>query len=278
MTAPMLLVLDYPGRRSEARVSDLCLEEAGYDVRHLMRTPLPRSGSSAEYAADVLATTDVPATDVPATGDPATGDPARPYAVLAYCMAAPLALDVAVRTGCAKVLLFDGEPSTPVAVAAEYRNLLRTIGADSDALPSWWERGLLDERSDRFLQLCREHLADTVRRAMGGEFGAASDDAEAMAEMAEAMAPLLDGFLDWMAYLVAAYRTDDPSWDGAVVNILSRDQPPVPSWPGAAATRSVRTGAPRDDLLADPTTRRLALEALAEPSRAGRGTCDRGAR
>ncbi|BCB89233.1 hypothetical protein Psuf_065460 [Phytohabitans suffuscus] len=32
----LLLALDYPGRREEARISDLALEADGFDVRYLL--------------------------------------------------------------------------------------------------------------------------------------------------------------------------------------------------------------------------------------------------
>jgi hypothetical protein len=243
MTAPLLLVLDYPGRRPEARVSDLRLDEAGYDLRDLMRPPLPRSASAAEYAVQALTVAGEP---IPAV-----------HAVLGYCMAAPLGQEVAARTGCPRLLLFDGEPSTPQAIGTEYRGLLESVSAASPALPSWWGTDVLDERSDTFLQRSERHLTEVVRESLAtDEASWGEDDGD------DALAPLIGGFLDWLAYLVAAYRTDYPAWNGRVVNFLSRDQPAVPNWPGARATRSIRAGEPREDLLASTTTRRLVLEAL----------------
>ncbi|MFF3616778.1 hypothetical protein [Streptomyces sp. NPDC002580] len=256
MTAPVLLVFDYPGRRPEARVSDLRLENDGYDVRQLMCPPLPREASAAAYAEHALATAGVPAVAV--------------HAVLAYCMAAPLAQEAAAITGCPRLLLFDGEPSTPKAVETEYRGLLTSVGAPS-ALPPWWSGELIEERSDAFLTYSERHLTESVRRSLVDQEDpdSAGDD--------EAFAPLVGSFLDWLAYLVAAHRTDHPAWGGTVVNVLSRQQPEVLAWPGARTTRSVRVDTAREDLLTGTITRRLVLEALDTPRRDGHGISEEGA-
>ncbi|MEV7124413.1 hypothetical protein [Streptomyces sp. NPDC093260] len=246
MSAPVVLVFDYPGRRPEARVSDLRLTDAGYDVRQLMAPPLPRATSATAYARQAL--------------DTVAGSVGEVHAVLGYCMAAPLAQEAAVLTGCARVLLFDGEPSTPHAVEAEYRKLLVSVGAPA-TLPSWWDTELLRTPSKRFLGHAEHQLTQAVRRSLA-EQGEDGDDGD------EALAPLVGGFLDWLAYLVAAYRTDHPAWDGSVVNFLSRKQPEIPAWPGARGTRSVRVDTARADLLTDATTRRHVLETLRAPQRA----------
>ncbi|MEV5317702.1 hypothetical protein AB0K92_08550 [Streptomyces sp. NPDC052687] len=247
MSAPVLLVFDYPGRRPEARVSDLRLADAGYDVRQLMTPPLPRAASAAAYARQAL--------------DAAARSLGEVHAVLGYCMAAPLAQEAAVLTGCPRVLLFDGEPSTPQAVEVEYRKLLISVGA-SAALPSWWDSALLREPSQRFLGHAERHLTQTIRRSMAEQAEPGEDGEE---DGDEELAPLVDGFLDWLAYLVAAYRTGHPAWGGSVVNFLSRQQPEISAWPGARSTRSVRVDTAREDLLTDATTRRHVLETLSGP-------------
>ncbi|MEU5307916.1 hypothetical protein [Streptomyces sp. NPDC021562] len=257
MSAPVLLVFDYPGRRPEARVSDLRLADAGYDVRQLMTPPLPWAASAAQYAHQALDTAAVPAGEV--------------HAVLGYCMAAPLAQEAAARIGCPRVLLFDGELSTPDAVAVEYCKLLTSVGAAA-TLPPWWDTALLQERSDRFLGHAEQHLTEEIRRSLAeqAEPGEGEDDGD------DALAPLVGSFLDWLAYLVAAYRTDHPAWDSTVVNFLSRQQHEIPAWPGARGTRSVRIDTARDDLLASTTTRRHVLETLRD-SRHGHAHPEEGA-
>ncbi|MER7759596.1 hypothetical protein [Streptomyces sp. NPDC097619] len=250
MTKPVLLVFDYPGPRREARLADLALQEAGYEVRSLMVPPLPREPSAAAYAGRALE-----------VGGPLTG-PVR--AVLGYCMAAPLAQEAAARTGAPLLLLFDGEPATPAAVEREYRGLLGSVGAPP-ALPAWWTGGLVAERSGAFLEHAGRHLTEEIREALAAQEDPDFEEEDA----AEALAPLVGSFLDWMAYLVAAHRTDHPSWPGTAVNFLSRSQPEIHSWPGAATTRSVRLDVPREELPAAAPTRSLVLEALETHRRDG---------
>lgn len=247
MTEPVLLVLDYPGRRPEARVSDLRLEEAGYDVRYLMQPPLPRGASVAEYTAEALATAG-PAKDAA-------------HAVLAYCGASALGQEVALRIGCPRLLIFNGELCTPQVVGTEYRALLESVTGEPVALPAWWDTDLLAEHSHDFLQRCEAHLREHVRRSLAEQAGGELDEQD-LQDAEEALGPLLDGFLDWLAYLAASHRTDYPDFDAEVISFLSQDQPAVEPWPGARATETVRIATTRDDLLADPATRRLVLSAL----------------
>ncbi|MET8022329.1 hypothetical protein, partial [Streptomyces decoyicus] len=109
-----VLVLDYPGRRVEARIEELGLEEHGYDVRYLLSQPLPRHHLAADYAEALLATHPVL-------------DDVR--AVLAFCMAAPLAQEVAARISCPLLVFFDGEPSSPEAIRCEFRQIQRSLAA-----------------------------------------------------------------------------------------------------------------------------------------------------
>ncbi|GAA1983346.1 hypothetical protein [Catenulispora subtropica] len=250
MSDPVLLVLDYPGRRPEARVSDLGLEDAGYDVRYLMQPPLPCGPSAVEYTAEALA----------AAGPQQGGA----HAVLAYCGASALGQEVALRVGCPRLLLFNGELCTPQVVGTEYRLLLESVAGEPVGLPSWWHTDLLADRSDDFLKRCEAHLIEQVRRSIADAADGEPDDQDLL-DAEDAMAPLLDGFLDWLAYLAASHRTDHPAFDADVVSFLSRDQPAVEPWPGARTTVSVRIDTTRDDLLADPATRRLVLDTLAAP-------------
>ena len=245
MTDPILLVLDYPGRRPEARVSDLRLEDAGYDVRYLLQPPLPRGSSVTEYTTEALTA--------------AGPRPDQALAVLTYCGAAALGQEVALRVGCPRLLVFNGELCTPQVVGTEYRALLESVAGEPVGLPSWWHVDLLAERSDDFLKRCEAHLVEQVRRSLAG----VADDEQELRDAEDAMAPLLDGFLDWLAYLAASHRSDYPDFDAQVISFLSGDQPAVEPWPGARTTESVRIGTTRDDLLADPATRRPVLATLA---------------
>jgi hypothetical protein len=81
----LVLAVDFPGRREEARVADLDLEAAGFEVRYLLEESLSQASDARGYAADLLA--------VAGLGG------RRPEAVLAYCMAAPLAQEVGGTAG-----------------------------------------------------------------------------------------------------------------------------------------------------------------------------------
>ncbi|GAA2048399.1 hypothetical protein GCM10009839_62450 [Catenulispora yoronensis] len=246
----MLLVLDYPGRRPEARISDLRLEESGYDVRYLMQPPLPREPSTAGYVAEFLPDADV-------------SSPV--HAILTYCGASALGQELALRTGCPHLLSFNAELCTPRTIGTEYRALLESVTGDPVALPPWWDPALLADRSDDFLKRCEAHLLDHIRQSLAAQFGADPADptaAEDLREAEEALIPLLDGFLDWLAYLAASHRADHPAVDTDVISFLSQDQPAVDPWPGARSTRTIRVDTTRDDLLAHAATRGLVLEAL----------------
>ncbi|MFB9710313.1 hypothetical protein [Streptosporangium nondiastaticum] len=185
----------------------------------------------------------------------------RVHAILAYCMAAPLGQEAAVSTRCARLLLFDGEPSTPQAIGTEFRSMVESVETAAAPLPPWWKAELLDDRSDTFLKLSEQYLTALVRRNVASD-SLWDEDASNEDEIEEATVSLVNTFLDWTAYLVAAYRSDFPAWEGKVTNFLSRSQAIIGSWPGAALTESVRVDSDRTGLLSDESTRRLVLEAL----------------
>src|SRR5438105_2599228 len=104
-----LLVVDYPGRRDEARVADLGLESAGWDVHYLLAAPMGRDLTCREYALRLL-----------------NGHrPAHATAILAYCTGGPIAQEIAARAGPDRVplplILFDGAPSRPELIARDFR-------------------------------------------------------------------------------------------------------------------------------------------------------------
>jgi hypothetical protein len=218
-------------------------------VVYLLAPPLPREHTSDAYAAAALRSAQWDGTPVDA--------------VLAYCMAAPLAQDTAARTGAPLVLLFDGEPSTPQDIGDQFRQLLRSFSAGPVALPAWWDQALLDERSDTVLELAQETLLHRIRTALAGTGDDDLDEDEGGADdLLDAAEPLAATYLDWLAYLIAAYRADYPAWGGTVVQVASHDHKTLSPWPGAAASREIRIDATRAELLASPDTRRVVLEAL----------------
>lgn len=235
---PVLLVVDYPGRREEARIADLRLEERGYDVRYLLVAPFSRQLDATAYARDLVRRYRL-----------ATVNTA---AVLSYCMSAPIAQELAALVNRdrepARVVLFDAEPVTPAAVAEQYagafRQMAEQLGADQ---PHRGNGQLLDEealteRPDEVVRRMRQGLVDFAVGALTAQ----GDDEDEAAGTASALAEL---YLDWLVHLVAAFRATWPSWGGSVLHVLSRAPGFTEAWPGARETHLVRTSTTRAELL-----------------------------
>jgi hypothetical protein len=237
-----LLVLDYPGHRAEAKVAELCLEDAGHDVVYLLSRSLPTDHAAQAYARSALS----------AVGPRDTA----PDAVLAYCMAAPLAQEVAAATGAPLLVLLDGEPSTPEAVERELRLVLRPTATGVGRLPAWWDRELLRERTADVLTLVRDSVRSSVRAGLADGAGLEGEELDEVAE------PVVTAYVDWITHLVAACRADFPAWGGEVVHVASREHQVIDPWPGAAATSVVRLDVERNGLLADDSAREAVLRIL----------------
>lgn len=243
-----VLALDYPGRRVEAHISDLRLEEAGWPVRYLMAPPMPQVLTSREYA-DALT---------------APGWDGEAVAILAYCAAAPVAQDIAatlaIHSGQSPALmLFDGEPSYPQNIGRDLRTAAAQVGGAGDiALPpdDTFTSPLLSARPAECVARMRRCLLDAaiaVLRADG------ADDDEAQAAAVE----ITGVYLDWLVFLVAAHNAQWPEWPGEAIQIASRDQDCADPWPGARGTTVHRFATGRNELLGDPDVRRLVLDLLA---------------
>lgn len=239
MPEPLLLVLDYPGRRAEARVAELGLESHGFAAEYLLQAPFVRRLRAAEYADELVSR-------VPAH---------RPCAaVLAYCMAAPIAQEVAARVGGGAdpvpLVLFDGEPSTPVAIEDQYGASAQQFGADLgavtriDADPRMFDATALRDRPAEPVELMRRGLV-TLGTAALSEGEDDLDAAETALEMAEF-------YLDWLVHLVAAYNATWPAWGGPTYHVMSRDHRYVRDWPGATETVRIRLDVARAELLRHP--------------------------
>ncbi|WP_173161091.1 hypothetical protein [Phytohabitans suffuscus] len=192
-------------------------------------------------------------------------------AVLAYCMAAPVAQEMAAAiTGSGHtpvpMILFDGEPATAAAVEAGYQVAATQLSARVGASESAARRtlvldpALLADRPDDAVHRMRQTLVEMGMTALS------ADDAEAAADIADQLA---DFYLDWLVQLVAAHNTSWPAWGGDVLHIASRDHRFTGGWPGAGSTRVWRVDAPRAALLARPETKRLACAFLAGAAHTG---------
>lgn len=237
----VVLVLDYPGRRAEAPVSSLDLQASGYTVRHLLEPPHVRELTARAYAERLL---------------DRYGPFPRVRAVLAYCMAGPIAQEVAALLGAANgvgppLVLFDGEPATVEDIAGQYRAAGANLGAllnldEADwTPPPAFDDSLLRDDPAEAVRRIRRGLLDLGGRAVTR----GSDDPDAARADAEAVTEF---YLDWLCHLVAAHNSSWPAWGGPAVQIVSRDQPCPPQWPGAAQTRTIRVQASRVELLSHP--------------------------
>ncbi|ONI91295.1 hypothetical protein ALI22I_09550 [Saccharothrix sp. ALI-22-I] len=246
MSERVVLVLDYPGRRAESRVADLPLESFGFDVRHLLDEPFVRAVDTAGYAAELAARHGPFGPEV--------------VAVLAYCMAAPIAQEVAALCGAIPLVLFDGEPSTPAGIADQYEvsvtQVREQLGlpAVDRGLP--FEDGLLSERPGECLESMRRAFVELAVSALRAD--SADEDAEVVA------AQVADFYLDWLSHLVAAHNASWPAWGGEVLHIASRRHSFTEDWPGARRTTVHRVDTERNDLLRHPHTLELVRSFLAE--------------
>jgi hypothetical protein len=244
MTRPRLLVVDYPGRRGEARIVDLGLDEAGYDVTLLLQPPYPQARDAASFA-DSLAGRFGPF-------GPGTA------AVLAYCMAAPIAHELCAALGVPLVLL-DGEPSTAEAVERELGVAMAQLGRRRDAGDSRYQfpPATLRAEPDRCVRRLREILTGLAAEALR------EDEPEAGEAEVAAEADHVAGFyLDWLAYLVAGHNTDWPPLSAPVLHVVSRTHRYLGDWPGAPRTVQNRVDADRNDLCHRPESRELILAFL----------------
>lgn len=242
----VLLVLDYPGRRTEAGVRDLRLEHAGWDPVYLLRPPFGRATTSASYAAALTTRFGPFGTEV--------------HAVLAYCMAAPVAQEITAALNAADVpaplVLFDGEPVTAEVVAREVRLAEDRVRGPGTGV------GLPAATAEELASAPEHHLA-SMRTSLV-ELGAAALRAEG-ADVADAEPEAADAaefYLDWLGYLLANHNTTWPRLRHPVHHVVSRQHRCTGEWPGAPATRLHRVAAPRDTLLAHPDTRALVRDLL----------------
>lgn len=242
---PVLLVVDYPGRRDEDRIADLGVEAGGFEFRSLLTEPFVRASTAAGYAAELVRR---------------SGPfPAETTAVLAYCMAAPIAQEVAALISAGRspvpLVLFDGEPATAAAVHEQYlvtaTQMASRLGTGSPgtAIDLTRMTDLLSRAPEAAIELMRDSLVELGVTALADD----ADDEEA----ADIAADVAEFYLDWLVHLVAAHNASWPPWGGDVLHVMSRDHAHVVDWPGAADTRRVRLDVPRPRLLSTAAAREI---------------------
>jgi pimeloyl-ACP methyl ester carboxylesterase len=219
MTGPAgtLLVIDYPGRRAEARIRDLHLEQAGWRLVHLIE-PLVRDRYTAEAYAGELAARIPPADDI--------------RAVLAYCTGAAVAQHVAVHVGDrVPLMLFDG---TPVTARLIVRDFLAAVAQISGQRPARPPEGApltdieLTTRPAQAFAWIRDTLARLAADALRADV---PEDG-----LPAATAGICAVYLDWLAFLIAGRNAAWPTWGGDVMHIVSRRHSFTGHWQGSRRT------------------------------------------
>lgn len=244
---PLLLTLDYPGYRREARISDLHLEQAGIRVREVLHHPLPHVADGPAYVAQLLA-------DDRDIKGPAT-------AVAAYCASAPLALTLASALRQAQppvVILFDAWQPIPADILSSHRQALQDLGVTAERGPQAAAPTVLDQLVSH---LVRDLQAEAFRalRALG----------TTEEEMADSVAHFTAAHTDWLFHLAAAQRGNSEAAPGEVVHLLSKEAP-LARFRLPAGHRCVHIQCSRKDLLRAEQTRAAVLGALQPSNTSGR--------
>ncbi|GAA3728632.1 hypothetical protein GCM10022225_07490 [Plantactinospora mayteni] len=246
----LVLTLDYPGYEERPRISNLVADVPGVEVRHLMTHPLPAVPSAVEYAEALVREV--------------TAD-RRVDAVVSYCLASPIAHEVArLTTGrqrCAPILIaLDGAPCPATTVVDEYRRVLSGFGApDTEPAVALSGRAMVDRPRLLLAEMASE-LRLHVVRAMSGVADEVDEVALCLVE------ELVGKAIDWLTQLMAAHNAPFLPWPGEVLLVRSRDHPFNGPWPQVPTSRMWSVDCDREDLLRHPHARRLIAEALQQRS------------
>jgi hypothetical protein len=254
---PVLLVLDYPGRRPEAHISEMDLERGGFDCAYVLASPLPTELTTSAYASQLCV----------------QHRPDRPFAVVAYCAAAPLAVAMAGllpgSAGPLPIVLLDPQQTPPHEIEREYHEVVRQVeGRTSDAQ----RPPLLDierllaspevlvERIGQDLRL-RARLALAAYGFEGADVGGPADGVVGM-------------YVEWLTFLVAAHHDEQAAPRGPILQVISRGHPADASWLGDADVQTARIRCDRSELAAHVQARAAVLDflyRLGRPASAGMG-------
>lgn len=255
--AGTLLVVDYTGRRVEAPVSALELADHGYRVEYLLDAPNPSELTAVDYAAALRQRHSFADGDV--------------RGVLAYCMAAPIAHEVAAAVFAATgrpvpLVLFDGAPASASAVNSEYELARRKMWAFSADGP--FEGGAGENFSEDELRASPAAVVGRMREGLRevAELSLRSDGARPHVDEGDDDY-LVEVFIDWLVHLVAAHNAAWSPWSGPLLQVVSRDTDPVEDWAGATEVGVARMSSSRRDLLRDPEVRAVVLSFLSGATR-----------
>jgi hypothetical protein len=253
----MLLVLDYPGRRPEAHISEMHLDRSGFECHDVLTSPMPTALTTAAYARELCA----------------QQRPDRPLALVAYCAAAPLAVAMAaLLAGPAApvpIVLLDPQQTPPSEILHEYHEVVRQIEGRA---PNVERPPLLDiERllatPEALVKRIGEDLRLRARLALAA-FGFGGADVSGPVE------GVVGVYIEWLTFLVAAHHDEQPAPSGPVLQVISQGHPADASWLGATDLRTVRVPCDRPELAANAQARAAVLafiHGFALPASADRG-------
>ncbi|GAB3516346.1 hypothetical protein GCM10027575_37680 [Phytohabitans suffuscus] len=254
---PMLLVLDYPGRRPEAHISEMHLDRCGFECAEVLTSPMPTAFSTPEYAGQLFA----------------QRRPERPAALVAYCAAAPLAVAAgALLAGPADpvpIVVLDPQQTPPSEILHEYHEVVRQVegkAPDVERPPLLDIEGLL-ATPETLVRLIGADLRERARLALAA-FGFGGADVSGPVE------GVVGVYVEWLTFLVAAHYDAQPPPRGPVLQVISQGHPDDAGWLGAADLRTVRIPCDRPELAANAQARAAVLDFLqrvALPASAGTG-------
>lgn len=242
---PILLVLDYPGRRPEAHISEMHLDRSGFECQDVLTSPMPTALTTAAYARELCA----------------RQRPDRPVALVAYCAAAPLAVAMtallAGPAGPVPIVLLDPQQTPPSEIVHEYHEVVRQVEGRA---PNVERPPLLD--IERLLA-----TPETLVKRIGEDLRLRASLALAAfgfggADVGGPLEGVVGVYVEWLTFLVAAHYDEQPAPSGPILQVISQGHPADAGWLGATDLRTVRVPCDRPELAANPQAREAVLKFL----------------
>jgi hypothetical protein len=228
-----LLLLDFPGRRPEAHLTDLGLDRPGVRCRSLLTHPLPTAFDTPSYAAELARR---------------AGPLGAVDGIVAYCAAAPLGVAFAHLTGAPAVFL-DPSRCEEWHISAAYATVLGQIAGSGQPTPPL-TASLADPA-----RLIADVGADLRRR--GRE--ALEREGFSATEAGAVLGHTIDLYLQWFTFLLAVHRREQPSLLGPALQVLSRKHPELTPELGIERADTVRIDCERSELARHHRTRDAVL-------------------
>lgn len=238
----VVVALDFPGRRDEARLADLDLESAGIAVRYLLAERLPSTPIGAAYVDELADQLD--------QSSPVIG-------VLGYCAAAPMARELARRYQAKgvkpAVVVFNGSLGSAQSVRDAYVSSLRQLRATAADLAavSVPEQALRDDPAGVV-----RAMEETLRRLAMSGLALEDDDESDLEDLAAVAEELVVRHLSFLTHLVAsASLSADVPPEG--LHVVSRDHDKRSGW---VSGDTIRIESSRTDFVGCPETRQVVLQ------------------